>query len=177
MYPPINLPTPYPITYLEALYDYVKEHKPKTIVEFGTGWGTTTIFMRGAQKDGDELYTFESDKEKYEGAAQNFLGDGIYSTIHYINDGYETFFDNPFEFDLLYIDLHNEGSKLNHILKSKFINKMIRLGKHILFEGGSEKRNSVAKARGGESFKVIEENYELVYGEEHRVHTFSRVLC
>ena len=175
MYPLINLPTPYPREYLEALYDYVKEHKPKTIVEFGTGYGATTVFMRGAQNDGDELYTFESDKEKYEGAVQNFLGDGIYSTIHYSNDGYETFFNNPFEFDLLYIDIHNEGSKLNHILKNKFINKMFSLGKHILFEGGSETRNKVAVARDGESFEIIEKNYELVYGEEYHRHTFSRV--
>ena len=47
---------------------------------------------------------------------------------------YEIFFNKPFEFDLLYIDLHNEGSKVNKILKNKFIKKMIGIGKHILFE-------------------------------------------
>ena len=107
MYPLINLPTPYPREYLETLYDYVKEHKSKTIVEFGSGWGATTIYMRGAQEDENELYSFESDKEKYEGAVQNFLDVGIYSSIHYSNDDYEIFFNKPFEFDLLYIDLHN----------------------------------------------------------------------
>ena len=92
MYPLINLPTPYPREYLETLYDYVKEHKSKTIVEFGSGWGATTIYMRGAQEDENELYSFESDKEKYEGAVQNFLDVGIYSSIHYSNDDYEIFF-------------------------------------------------------------------------------------
>ena len=177
MYPLINLPTPYPREYLETLYDYVKEHKPKTIVEFGSGWGATTIYMRGAQEDENELYSFESDKEKYEGAVQNFLDVGIYSSIHYSNDDYEIFFNKPFEFDLLYIDLHNEGSKVNKILKNKFIKKMIGLGKHILFEGGSEERNNVATERGGKSFEVIEEDYELVYGEEYDRHTFARVIC
>ena len=54
---------------------------------------------------------------------------------------------------------------------------MIGLGKHILFEGGSEERNNVATERGGKSFEVIEEDYELVYGEEYDRHTFSRVIC
>ena len=177
MYPLINLPTPYPREYLETLYDYVKEHKSKTIVEVGSGWGATTIYMRGAQEDENELYSFESDIDKYEGAVQNFLDVGIYSSIHYSNDDYEIFFNKPFEFDLLYIDLHNEGSKVNKILKNKFIKNMIGLGKHILFEGGSEERNNVATERGGKSFEVIEEDYELVYGDEYDRHTFSRVIC
>jgi hypothetical protein len=67
--------------------------------------------------------------------------------------------------------------KVNKILKNKFIKKMIGLGKHILFEGGSEERNNVATERGGKSFEVIEEDYELVYGEEYDRHTFSRVIC
>jgi cephalosporin hydroxylase len=48
-YPDVNLPTPYPKGYLETMYDYVIEHKPKTIVEFGSGWGSTTIYMKKAQ--------------------------------------------------------------------------------------------------------------------------------
>ena len=34
MYPKTNIPTPYPMGYLHKLYDYVVQHKPKTIVEF-----------------------------------------------------------------------------------------------------------------------------------------------
>ena len=49
MYPKTNIPTPYPIGYLHKLYDYVIKHKPKTIVEFGSGWGSTTIHMRKAR--------------------------------------------------------------------------------------------------------------------------------
>jgi|TARA_B100000287_G_scaffold432825_1_gene493051 hypothetical protein len=176
MYPLINLPTPYPKEYLEALYDYVKEHKPKTIVEFGSGWGSTTIYMRGAQEDGDELYSYESDKEKYEGAVKNFLDVGIYSSIHYSNDDYGIFFDNPIEFDLLYIDVHNEGSRINKIIKNEFIQKMINKGKHILFEGGSDARDDLAISRGGKSFKIIEHEYELVYGKSVHNHGWSK-LC
>ena len=50
MYPKTNIPTPYPLGYLHRLYDYIIQHKPKTIVEFGSGWGSTTIHMRKAQE-------------------------------------------------------------------------------------------------------------------------------
>ena len=64
MYPKTNIPTPYPMGYLHKLYDYVIQHKPKTIVEFGSGWGSTTIHMRKAQETyGGDLYSRELDNE------------------------------------------------------------------------------------------------------------------
>ena len=47
---------------------------------------------------------------------------------------------------------------------------------HILFEGGSDSRDRIAESRNGMSFKTIERDYELVYGNQNDRHTFSR-LC
>jgi len=177
MYPETNLPTPYPKGYLERLYDYVIEHKPKTIVEFGSGWGSTTIHMRKAQETyGGELYSRELDVEKFQGASKNFGDWDIGDDIYYYNESYDTYFDNPIEFDLLYIDVHNEGQRIKKILDNEFIQKMIKQGKHILFEGGSDTRDGIAESRNGMSFKSIEHDYELVYGNQNDRHTFSR-LC
>ena len=156
MYPKTNIPTPYPMGYLHKLYDYVIQHKPKTIVEFGSGWGSTTIHMRKAQETyGGDLYSRELDNEKYQGALNNFRIWEIDTDIYYYNESYDTYFDNPFEFDLLYIDVHNEGRRIQKILDNHFIKSMIKKGKHILFEGGSKERDNIAKSRGGESFEVI----------------------
>ena len=172
-----NIPTPYPHGYLEKLYDYVIQHKPKTIVEFGSGWGSTTIYMRKAQETyGGELYSRELDTEKYDGARKNFSDYNILDTIYYYNESYDVYFDDPFEFDLLYIDVHNEGFRVNKILQNEFIQKMIKEKKHILFEGGSDERNNIATSRGGSSFKIIEHDYELIYGNQNDRHTLSR-LC
>ena len=177
MYPNVNLPTPYPKGYLEKMYDYVIEHKPKTIIEFGGGWGSTTIYMRKAQETyGGELHSRELDEEKYQGASKNFGTWGIVDDIYYYNESYDTYFDNPIEFDLLYIDVHNEGQRIKKILDNEFIQDMIKKGKHILFEGGSDSRDRIAESRNGMSFKTIERDYELVYGNQNDRHTFSR-LC
>ena len=176
MYPETNLPTPYPKGYLERLYDYVIEHKPKTIVEFGSGWGSTTIHMRKAQETyGGELHSRELDGEKFQGASNNFKTWDILDDIYYTNESYDTYFDDPFEFDLLYIDVHNEGQRLKKILDNEFIQKMIKKGKHILFEGGSHTRDGIAESRGGESFKIIENDYRLIYGNQNDRHTFSEI--
>ena len=177
MYPKTNIPTPYPLGYLHRLYDYIMQHKPKTIVEFGSGWGSTTIHMRKAQETyGGVLYSRELDNEKYQGALNNFRIWEIDSDIYYYNESYDTYFDNPFEFDLLYIDVHNEGRRIQKILDNEFITSMIKKGRHILFEGGSKERDNIAKSRGGESFEVIKYDYELVYGNQQDRHTFSK-LC
>ena len=177
MYPKTNIPTPYPMGYLHKLYDYVIEHNPRTIVEFGSGWGSTTIHMRKAQETyGGELYSRELDTEKYQGALKNFGTWGIVDDIYYYNESYDTYFDNPIEFDLLYIDVHNEGRRIKKILDNKFIQKMIKKGKHILFEGGSTERDNIALSRGGESFTIIGHDYKLIYGNQQDRHTFSK-LC
>jgi hypothetical protein len=133
--------------------------------------------MRKAQETyGGELYSRELDTEKYDGARKNFSDYKILDTIYYYNESYDVYFDDPFEFDLLYIDVHNEGFRVNKILQNDFIQKMIKEKKHILFEGGSDERNNIATSRGGSSFKIIEHDYELIYGNQNDRHTLSR-LC
>ena len=91
MYPKTNIPTPYPMGYLHKLYDYVIEHNPRTIVEFGSGWGSTTIHMRKAQETyGGDLYSRELDNEKYQGALNNFRIWEIDTDIYYYNESYDT---------------------------------------------------------------------------------------
>jgi tRNA A58 N-methylase Trm61 len=123
-----------------------------------------------------ELHSRELDEEKYQGASKNFGTWGIVDDIYYYNESYDTYFDNPIEFDLLYIDVHNEGQRIKKILDNEFIQDMIKKGKHILFEGGSDSRDRIAESRNGMSFKTIERDYELVYGNQNDRHTFSR-LC
>ena len=168
-YPIVNLPRPYPIEYGFALYDYVLKHKPKKIVEFGSSWGFTTIYMAKAlQVIGEgEIWTCDNENSRVSQAKYNFNYYDVSDFIDIELVDFKKWFDEPYEFDLCYIDIHNDGKKLQDIFDNNFFKSQIENGKKVLFEGGSSRRSEVAVERGMKSFDLISYRYSLMFGNDN----------
>ena len=176
-YPNVDLPRPYPMEYGYTLYDYVLKHKPKVIVEFGCSWGFTTIFMAKAiQENGTgTIWTCDNDMSRISQVGNNFKNYGVEDVIDVNLMGYSDWLKNPYEFDLCYIDIHNDGNKLQGIFENEFFKSQIESGKKILFEGGSKRRSEVAVERGMSSFDNIKYKYKLLFGTESDKHVIGEL--
>lgn len=176
-YPNVDLPRPYPIEYGYKLYDYVLEHKPIKIVEFGSSWGFTTIYMAKALKEIGKgtIWTCDNDISRVSQARINFKHYDVDDIINIELFDYNRWLESPTDFDLCYIDIHNDGDKLQKIFDNDFFKKQIKCNKKVLFEGGSENRSDVALSRGMSSFKNIKLNYRLLYGLESDRHVIGEI--
>ena len=176
-YPIVELARPYPIEYGFKLYDYVLEHKPKVIVEFGSSWGFTTIYMAKALQVLGEgsIWTCDNESSRVFQAKENFKQYGVEDLIdiHWID--FTQWFEKPYEFDLCYIDIHNDGKKLQDIFDNDFFKGQIESGKKVLFEGGSSVRSDVAISRGMTSFDLIEHKYSLIFGDNNTKHVIGEL--
>lgn len=124
----------------QYLYDYVMKHKPKKIVEFGVRYGYSTICMAQALSDLGKGHIHAYDSLAQEGLMQvikiqdNIEDSGVDKFITFkVKDFYE-WAENPEPFDLLHLDIDNDGDKL------KFVRDRFP-GKHIIFEGGIPARD------------------------------------
>jgi predicted O-methyltransferase YrrM len=65
----------YPNEFLEFLYSRVVEKNPSTILEFGTGWGYTTIALAQGVRDSENVngvvYTYDHFVDDYDGTWTN----------------------------------------------------------------------------------------------------------
>ena len=176
-YPIVNLPKPYPFEYGFRLYDYVLEYKPKIIVEFGSSWGFSTIYMAKALQvnGGGKIWTCDGDYSRVSQAKINFKNYKVNDLIDIHLVDYNEWFKNPYEFDLCYIDIHNDGKKLQTIFENKFFKSQIEKGKKILFEGGSSTRDNIALSRGVPPFNIIKYKYNLIFGDNNTRHTISEI--
>ncbi len=126
----------------EFLYQYVMKYKPKTIVEFGTRCGYSAVCMGQALRDLGEgkLYTYDNLSEG--GLIQaNRINDAVidYELEDWVYAGRQDFYEwieNPTPFDLLHVDVDNNGDVIKKLAK-KF------RGKHVIFEGGIPARDEV----------------------------------
>ena len=120
-----------------AVYTFVNEHAPKTIVELGYGSGALTVAM----VYGSENVTIHSyDLESPDTALRRLRERNLQNKCNMMQgDAYELFINKPFEFDLLLIDLHNTWEIVyNIVINNKFINTCIRNGAHVIIEGGAD---------------------------------------
>jgi len=154
-----NLPR-HKYTWLPILYNLVLTLKPKTIIEFGTEHGGTAITMALALKELFELeghrgmvYTYDTyeDQSKGEiGSCPNYQY-ALNNIKHYLPDVSEfitmdkgDFFEFNYsdaQYDLLYFDIDNDGSKLLEMYEKNKSN--IEQGAVVVFEGGSYTRDNV----------------------------------
>ncbi|MEZ4911582.1 MAG: class I SAM-dependent methyltransferase [Saprospiraceae bacterium] len=88
------------------LYQTVVENKYKNIVEFGTSFGISTIYLAaGARETGGKVITSEIVKEKCEKASQNFENAGLSQFIELREgDALETLKNIDFPIDFLLLD-------------------------------------------------------------------------
>lgn len=166
----------YPNDFLEFLYNRVIDKKPNTILEFGTGWGYTTIALAQGLNDSENyngmIYTYDHFIDDYDGTWTNnqpsvknnlrMFGVDNYVKTHSMN--IFEWFNNPFNFELAFIDLHNNGDTLNKVFNQEFFKQSVKNGAEILFCGGSELRDEINVIRNERKISSVDCEIECVFG-------------
>ncbi|RZA04887.1 MAG: methyltransferase domain-containing protein [Proteobacteria bacterium] len=109
------------------LYALGRTGRAKTIVEFGTSFGLSTIFLAAALKDngGGKLITCEFIPEKAERARQNLSAAGLADLVEFrVGDALETLKDPGAEIDLIFLD----GAKNLYLSVLKLLEPRLREG-------------------------------------------------
>ena len=144
----MNIPHHGKYKWLPLLYKIVKDFKPKKIIELGTGRGKTTITMALVLKELGEgnIDSYDLWIDKYWGDKEACLNlfkrwdvDNLISLNHL--DFYD-WIKLPVEdrnFDILYFDINNNGTKLLDLYEN--VKGNIDNGSIVLFEGGSVERD------------------------------------
>jgi len=89
------------------LYSLVRSAKAKNVVEFGTSFGISTIFLASAIRDnGDgKVVTTEFDPDKAERAKRNLIAAGLDEWVEFrVGDALETLSNPPREIDIIFLD-------------------------------------------------------------------------
>ena len=144
----IDLPTNGKYQWLPILYEAVKTIEPKKIVELGTGKGTTTVTMALACKENNidvTINSYDMWEDVYWGSYHNTLDNfKRWDVLEYINLYEKDFYNwlkTDEKFDLLYFDIDNNGNNLLELYDK--IQPQIENGSVVIFEGGSEVRDTV----------------------------------
>lgn len=91
----------------KLLYSLVRLRRAKTVVEFGTSFGVSTIFLAAALRDngGGRLITTELEPEKAERAKRNLTAAGLVDLVEFrTGDARASLASDPAEIDLLFLD-------------------------------------------------------------------------
>jgi predicted O-methyltransferase YrrM len=148
------------------LFELVQLHRPRVIVELGTGRGfTSTVFALATAAAGTEGRVISIDTgtdcptggRQSGGYSAEYVQDhlrkyGVAEMVELRNEDYHAWLqhlhddpvdDGPTEaFDMLYVDVDNDGSRLREIHRA-VSPRLQRPGTIMLFEGGSEERDAV----------------------------------
>ncbi|MBK1880817.1 class I SAM-dependent methyltransferase [Luteolibacter pohnpeiensis] len=111
----------------KLLYSLARTTHAKTIVEFGTSFGVSTIFLAAALRDngGGKLITTEYDAEKSEQARRNLAATGLEEWVDFrVGDARESLTDSPDQIDMLFLD----GAKELYIEVLKLLEPRFRSG-------------------------------------------------
>ncbi len=111
----------------KLLYALARSSKAKTVVEFGTSFGISTIFLASAVRDGDgKVITTEFDPGKAEQAKKNLAAVGLEQKVDFrVGDALETLkSDLPSEIDFILLD----GAKGLYLDVLKLLEPSLRRG-------------------------------------------------
>jgi predicted O-methyltransferase YrrM len=109
------------------LYSLARSAKAKTVVEFGTSFGISTIFLASAVRDNGagKIITTEFEPEKAEQAKRNLAAAGLERWVEFrIGDALETLSDPPREIDMIFLD----GAKSLYFDILKLLEPQLRSG-------------------------------------------------
>jgi predicted O-methyltransferase YrrM len=110
------------------LYTLVRSSGAKTVVEFGTSFGVSTIYLASAIRDNGEgkVITTEFEPEKVERAKKNLAAAGLEQWVEFrIGDVREVLkLDLPSQIDLLFLD----GAKALYLDVLKLVEPHLRSG-------------------------------------------------
>jgi predicted O-methyltransferase YrrM len=109
------------------LYNLARSTKAKTVVEFGTSFGISTIFLASAIRDNGsgKVTTTEFEPEKAEQAKRNLAAAGLEQWVEFrVGDALETLSDPPREIDMIFLD----GAKSLYLGVLKLLEPQLRSG-------------------------------------------------
>ena len=167
--------------FLKTLYDRVIQKKPNTILEFGTGYGYTTIALAQGLRDLDKydglLFTYDHYDDDYspipgmnpwthtqEIVKTNLDIFGVQNYVKMHSMNIFKWFENPFHFDLIFIDIHNNGDVLNKIFNQKIFRESVEGGAEVLFCGGSKTRDKINIERNEKPITSVDCKIECIFG-------------
>jgi len=176
----------YPQDFLEFIYNEVIHNKPKRILEFGTGFGfVTTALGLGVLDNGvgtidsydsyspNRIWKIPNNVSLVYNHLNNYgLTDIV--NLHEIDDIF-SWFDTPKEFDMAFIDIDNDGDKLNKVFNSDFFKNQINNGANVYFCGGSSERDKINIQRGETPITNVDCNIECVFGKTQK-NCISKVI-
>lgn len=129
----------------KTLYDIVIKLKPQKIVEIGVLEGYSTICMAQALKDlgdGGKIHAYDLfDDYKYRNCAMSEVWDNVnkYEVQDYVkleHKSFDEWLSKVYDFDLLHLDISNDGDTILKI-HGKYPNEKV------IFEGGSVERDNI----------------------------------
>jgi predicted O-methyltransferase YrrM len=89
------------------LYSQARIARARTIVEFGTSFGVSTIYLAAALRDngGGRVITTEYEEEKVERARKNIEAAGLADYVEFrVGDALQTLANFPEEIDMIFLD-------------------------------------------------------------------------
>lgn len=163
--------------YGKVLTETVIKHKPKRILEFGSGTGYTTLnlalgcFINGIGNvvTHDIFETADVGHFKIH-PRNNFLNHiKLFPELHpfiqsYILDYNDWLSSKSTDFDMIYFDVNNDGDKILEIYQKLKVDE--NKGKILLFEGGHPLRNNQKYQNVRPIFNELVKSttkYELIY--------------
>lgn len=122
----------------KTLYDYVLENTPKKIIDFGIFRGYSSIAMAMALDEiGEgEIHCYDVNANYLKIVEENFKKFGLLKYAKFSVMDFDKY--KPEKFDLFHLDINNTGKIINNAY-----HKLINYGGDVIFEGGSEERDSV----------------------------------
>jgi len=140
-----------------TIYETILKLKPKVVIDFGILHGYSIVTIAQALRDldnGGKVIGYDLfEGYKYKNSIKNVVNKNIieYDVVNFVELRYGNFYkwvENPDEFDILHLDISNNGDIIE-LADKKLPNKTI------LFEGGSEERDKVEW--------MTEYNFKLIY--------------
>jgi hypothetical protein len=134
----------------QQLKEIILTYKPKKVVEFGVLNGYSTIHMAQALKEIGEGYVYAYDlweKYPYRHSTKEKVLENLkkYKVENYVSledgDIFE-WIEKKENFDLIHVDISNDGEKIQKIYNSLRANKNSK-NSIILFEGGTKERDQI----------------------------------
>ena len=131
------------------LYSYVLGRNPKIVIEFGCleGYSTVTIAKalsqlknEGKLKAYDLWDNYEYKAGNKELVIENLEKNHVRSFVELGDRDFYDFLKNPEPFDLLHLDISNDGDIVEKAIEALY--PQLEKGSNIIFEGGSEERDS-----------------------------------
>lgn len=109
------------------LYGLARTSGAKTVVEFGTSFGVSTVYLAAAVRDngGGRVITTEFEPEKAEQAKRNLTEAGLADLVEFrVGDALETLAESPEAVDMIFLD----GAKELYFGVLKLLEPRLRSG-------------------------------------------------